>query len=70
MKQRDDGVAVTSAGSYENHLHFTSDRYHTSTNHITQFYRLDALPATQPTVPKQYLIDIIVDRGGGPEECE
>jgi len=56
MKQRDDGVAVASAGPYAHHLHVAP--YHSI------FYRLDVLPdaqvdtvgsigwAAQPTVSK------------------
>jgi len=47
---RDDGVAVDSAGPHANHLHRIPDN-HASTSSLS-FYRLDALPAGQPTASK------------------
>jgi len=47
---RDDGAAVASAGPYANHLHLAPDN-HASTSPLS-FYRLDALPAVQPTASK------------------
>jgi len=41
---RDDGVAVTSAGPYADHLQLTPDSTHTSTSSLT--HKLDAIPAT------------------------
>jgi len=42
-------VAVALAGPYANHLHNAPDRTTTSVPHNPSFYRLDALPAAQPT---------------------
>jgi len=47
-------MAVTSAGPYENQLHLKPDRQ-TCQHLISQFfYRLKALPDTQPTVSKHW----------------
>ena len=34
-EERDNGVAVASAGPYANHLHLVPDRYHASTSPLT-----------------------------------
>jgi len=44
-------VAVASAGPYAN-LHLDPD-ITMPASHLSVFYRLDALPATEPTVLKQ-----------------
>jgi len=48
---RDDGVPVATAGPYTNHLHLIADRTTPAPN-PSIVYRLDAIPATQPTVSK------------------
>jgi len=45
------GDEVASAGPYANNLHLTPDDNHNSTSSL-DFYRLDALPDTEPTVSK------------------
>ena len=47
---RDDGVAVTSAEPYANHLHCASDPIATPAPHHLIFYRPDALPDDKSTV--------------------
>jgi len=52
MKQEMMGwLAIASAGPYANNLHLTPN--HASTS-LLSFYRLDALPAIQPTVSKHW----------------
>jgi len=48
-EERDDQVAVASAGPYANHLHLALDR--SPCQHLnTRFYGPDALPAFMPSV--------------------
>jgi len=51
---RDDVVAVASAEPYSNHLHLAPDKVimPVPVPRHSVFYRLDALPATQPTASK------------------
>jgi len=48
---RNNGVAVASAGPYANHLHLAPEITMPVLHHSSS-YRLDGLPATQPTVSK------------------
>ena len=49
---KDDGVAVSSAGPYANHVHLAPDTIMPAPHH-SFFCRPDALPDAQPTVLKK-----------------
>jgi len=49
----DNGVAIASAGPYANYLHLAQTGNHASTSPLS-FYRVDVLPATEPTVSKHW----------------